>query len=244
MLDRILGIIALVATFAVACTESSTPIAEPTSTPTAESTSTPTAEPAATPTPEPTATPTAEPTSTPTAEPTSTPAPESSQFSPQAIFGSGEATAAPYMTYIRHAGGISFIRSFGDPPFEDTVENRFTFAFHVTVDENGDIQGSMQIVDLDQSLATESDVETLRPHAVRSPPAGFEGVSYDMRSSIDSVIVNGEPKPGWRVRNSPVFDGGDGNASDTVCFELFDETDTKLIQWSAFLSGGNVQVVP
>ena len=173
-----------------------------------------------------------------------TPTPEPLEASLTAIYGSGEATAAPYMTYIRHEGGISFIRSFGDPPFEDTVGNRFTFAFHATIDENGDVQGSMQMVDLDHGLVIESDVETLRPHPVHGPPAGFKGVSWDMRSSIDSVVVNGEPKPGWRVRNSPVFDGGEGNASDTVCFELFDETDTKLVQWSAFVSGGNVTVVP
>ena len=181
---------------------------------------------------------------TPTAEPTSTPAPESSHISPQAIYGSGEATAAPFVTHILLAGGTKNIRSFGDAPFEDTVGNHFTFAFNATRDENGNVEGSMRIVDLDQGLVIESDVEVLKVRELRGPPVGFEGFAYHVDSSIESVVVNGEPKPGWRFRYSPVYDGGTTFGSDTVCIALFDETDTKLVQWSAFLSSGDVHVVP
>jgi len=181
---------------------------------------------------------------TPTAEPTSTPASEPSHISPRAIYGSGEATAAPFVTHILLEGGTKNIRSFGDAPFEDTVGNHFTFAFIATRDENGNVEGSMRIVDLDESLVIESDVEVLKVRELRGPPVGFEGIAYHVESSIDSVVVNGEPKPGWRFRFSPVYDGGTGHASDTVCVGLFDETDTKLVQWSAFLSSGDVHVVP
>ncbi len=180
----------------------------------------------------------------PTAEPTSTPASESSHISPQAIYGSGEATAAPFVTHILLEGGTKNIPSFGEAPFEDTVGNHFTFAFLATRDENGNVDGSMRIVDLEQSLVIESDVEVLKVRELRGPPVGLEGDAYHVESSLESVVVNGEPKPGWRFRYSPVYDGGTAYGSDTVCIALFDETDTKLVQWSAFLSSGDVHVVP
>lgn len=179
---------------------------------------------------------------TPDAEPSSTLASESSHISPQAIYGSGEATAAPFVTHSLLEGGTKNVRSFGEAPFEDTVGNHFTFAFLATRDENGNVEGSMRIVDLDQGLVIESDVAVLKVRELRGPPVGFEGRTYHVDSSLESVVVNGEPKPGWRFRYSPVYDSG--AASDTVCIALFDETDTKLVQWSAFLSSGDVYVVP
>ena len=181
---------------------------------------------------------------TPTAEPTSMPASETSHIPPQAVYGTGEATAAPFVTHSLLEGGTKNVPSFGDAPFEDTVGNRFTFAIIATRDENGNVEGSMRIVDLDGGLVIEGDVAVLKVRELRGPPVGLEGIAYHIDSSLESVVVNGEPKPGWRFRYSPVYDGGPGFASDTVCIGLYDETDTKLVQWSAFLSSGNLHVVP
>ena len=181
---------------------------------------------------------------TTTVEPASSSASESSHISPQAIYGSGEATAAPFVTHILLEGGTKNIPSFGDPPFEDTVGNHFTFAFLATRDENGNVEGSMRIMDLDDGLVIESDVEVLKVRELRGPAVGLDGIAYHIDSSLESVVVNGEPKPGWKFRYSPVYDGGAGYASDTVCIGLYDETDTKLVQWSAFLSSGDIHVVP
>lgn len=59
-------------------------------------------------------------------------------------------------------------------------------------------------------------------------------------------MVNGQLQPGWRFANSPGFDGGEGSngTGDTVCFELFNAAGVRIRQWSAFLTSGNVQVMP
>jgi hypothetical protein len=109
----------------------------------------------------------------------------------------------------------------------------------------------MQLVDHTLGLVIHSDVAELTPHLGCGDPVGSTGgVTFVLRSPVGGAVVllNGVPQAatsplGWRVVNSPGYDGGGGvGAKDTVCYELFDGT-TKIRQWSAFLSSGNVRIV-
>ena len=55
-------------------------------------------------------------------------------------------------------------------------------------------------------------------------------------SNVSSNAKRSTPNP----MNSPSFDGGP-HAADTVCFELFDADGVKILQWSAYVSAGNVE---
>jgi len=161
---------------------------------------------------------------------------------PMRVSGGGEAVAAEFVTYHMLAGGTVDVPSIG------TIGNRFTFGFNGTKDSNGNVQGQMQLVDHDLGLTIHSDVADIDTHPNQGAPVGTgdpPGVSFRMSSSTESVIVNGESRPGWQIRNSPTFDGGEPGADkDTVCFELFNAAGDRILQWSAFLSSGNVQIKP
>jgi len=183
---------------------------------------------------------------------------------PMRVSGGGEAVAGD-VTYQVGAGtcgsnvdppGIGNVNSGTGPGSVaefDSTGNRITFDFNARVDGQGNVRGQMQMVDHTLGLVIHSDVATLEIHPTCDPPAGLEGDLVRMRSSVEGVRVNGVPQPGWRLDNSPAFDGGEPGAGiDTVCFELFRPGDpaigepafVKVRQWSAFLSSGNVQIVP
>ncbi len=163
---------------------------------------------------------------------------------PKEILGFGEAKAAPSMTHYEVAGGTKDVKSFGKKSLGaigDTVGNRITFAFGATKDGNGNVQGQMFLRDHTLNLTISSDVTRLVPHPKHRAPVGVKahGLNYAVRmeSSTTSVVVNGEPQPGWFLRNGPAFDGD----KDTICFGLFDPEFQKVYQWNAFLSAGDVK---
>ena len=98
----------------------------------------------------------------------------------------------------------------------------------------------MFVVDHTLNLWISSDVAVLVSRPKHGAPVGFEGESFKMASSTTSVVVNGEPRPGWKFVNSPVFDGILG-PDDTICFELINPDGEKVYQWSAQLSAGHVK---
>jgi hypothetical protein len=158
------------------------------------------------------------------------------QQSPTAASGFGVATAAPFLSYVGHDGVVRQVFSF------NTIGNRISFSFHARKAEDGTIVGEMQLVDHTLGLVVHSDVAELDVHRMHNRPVGAAGfTAARMRGSTENVVVNGEPRPGWRLVNSPVFDGGDVTG-DTIRFELFNAEDVLLFQWSAFLSNGNVQI--
>ena len=159
---------------------------------------------------------------------------------PIRVVGGGESTTAAFVEYVGHDGEIRPVPSIGG-----TIGNRITFGFNATESRGGRIEGQMQLVDHVMGMVVNSDVVELSvPHPVHGNPVGTMGLSASMKSSTESVTVNGEPRPGWKFVNSPLFDGGEGanGTGDTICFELFDEAGVKILQWSAFLSSGNVRI--
>ncbi len=161
------------------------------------------------------------------------------QKGPTRVSGGGEATAAAFVTYVGHDGVNRNV------PSIDTIGNRITFGFNATKHDNGYIEGQMQLVDHTLGLVIHSDVVRLSvPHPVLNRPVGSTGLSASMSSSTSGVTINGEPQPGWRFANSPLFDSGEGaeGTGDTICFELFNAAGQRIRQWSAFISSGNVQI--
>ncbi len=163
---------------------------------------------------------------------------------PKEILGFGEAKAAPFNTFHEVAGGTKDVKSFGKKSLGaigDTVGNRITFAFGATKDAKGNVQGQIFLRDHALNLTISSDVTGLVPHPKHRAPVGVKarGLNYAVRmeSSTSSVVVNGKPQPGWRLRNGPAFDGD----KDAICFGLFNPDDKKVYQWSAFLSAGDVK---
>ncbi len=137
---------------------------------------------------------------------------------PIRIHGFGEATAAPFVTYNELAGGTKDVESFGRTSLGaagDTVGNRITFVFGAASDAEGWVHGLMLFVDHTLNLRISSDVAVFVFHPKHGAPVGFEGDTFKMASSTTSVVVNGEPRPGWKFVNSPVFDGHLG-PDDTV----------------------------
>jgi hypothetical protein len=163
-------------------------------------------------------------------------APALAQQGPTEVAGFGAATAAPFISYVGHDGVVRQVYSF------NTIGDRITFSFNARKAKNGKIEGEMQLVDHTLGIVVHSDVAEFGVHRMHNRPVGSTGPSAArMRSSTESVVVDGEPRPGWRFVNSPVFDGGN-ETGDTVRFELFNAEDVLLFQWSAFLSAGNVQI--
>ena len=165
---------------------------------------------------------------------------------PIRIHGFGEATAAPFVTYNELAGSTKDVESFGRTSLGaagDTVGNRITFTFGAASDAEGWVHGQMSVIDHTLNLWITSDVAVLVSHPEHGAPVGFEGDevgSFKMASSTTSVVVNGEPRPGWTLVNSPVFDGHLG-PDNTVCFELINPDGKKVYQWSANISAGHVK---
>ena len=94
---------------------------------------------------------------------------------------------------------------------------------------------------------------SVEPHPSRGAPTGFSGIPYKIVGVTTKEVTIGKTTfpAGSTIRNSPAFDGGTGGHSgDTVCFEIFlketilgVERDVKVYQWSAYVSGGNVEVI-
>ncbi|HET8563922.1 MAG TPA: hypothetical protein VFM35_08640 [Candidatus Binatia bacterium] len=162
--------------------------------------------------------------------------PALAQESPTAIAGFGAATAAPFISYVGHDGAVRQVFSV------NTIGNLISFSFNARKAEDGTVEGEMQLVDHTLGLVVHSDVAEFDVNRMHNRPVGSTGSpAARMRSSTESVVVDGEPRPGWRFVNSPVFDGGNRTA-DTIRFELFSAENVLLFQWSAFLSSGNVKI--
>lgn len=165
----------------------------------------------------------------------------SGQAGPVRVSGGGEATAAAFVQYVGHDNVVRNV------PSINTIGNRITFGFNAKKDGHGYVEGQMQLVDHTEGSIIHSDVASLSvPHGTHNRPVGSAGITFSMSSSIGEVMVNGQLQPGWRFVNSPGFDGGEGSngTGDTVCFELFNAAGVRIRQWSAFLTSGNVQVMP
>ena len=148
--------------------------------------------------------------------------------------GAGQGTAAQFITYVGLDGELRNVGSIG------TIGNPFSFGFTATRDKHGNIEGQMEFTDNVLGMSINSDVEVLEVHTTHASPHGDKGLSFKMTSSTESVVINGEEKPNWKFVNSPTFDGGP-HAADTVCFEIFNAEGVKILQWSAFVSAGNVE---
>ncbi len=170
------------------------------------------------------------------------------------IYGSGEATAAPWVTYDNLSGGIRDVGSnLTSRGGEDTTGNHFTFAFNVVKDAEGNVEGKLTWRDTDLNVVVEGEPVSVEPHPGRGAPTGFSGIPYQIIGVTTKEVTIGKTTfpVGSTIRNSPVFDGGTGGHSgDTVCFEIFlketivgVEKDVKVYQWSAYVSGGNVEVI-
>ncbi|MCI0434350.1 MAG: hypothetical protein L0271_12040 [Gemmatimonadetes bacterium] len=155
------------------------------------------------------------------------------------VSGGGEVTAQAFVTYVGHDGVNRNV------PSINTTGNRVTFGFNASKDGSGHVKGQMQLRDHTLGLVIHSDVVGLSvPHPVHGTPVAATGLGASMNSSSQGVLLNGQPAPGWVFANSPLFDGGeDGGSIDTICFELFDAAGVRVLQWSATLSAGNVQIV-
>lgn len=109
------------------------------------------------------------------------------------VSGGGEATAEEFVEYVEHPhiGGTRQVPSIG------TVGNRFTFGFHAKKDSDGSVKGQMQLRDHATGMVIHSDVVTLSvPHSSDSHPVGAPGgLTCTMRSSTESVRINGKPAP-------------------------------------------------
>ena len=174
------------------------------------------------------------------------------QGAPTRVSGGGEAIAGtvtypttlpvPTFPFFPITSGTGAV---GDA-VNDSTGHRITFGFNAKKMKDGSVQGQMEIIDHTRGLSVSSDVAVLVvPLPVLLAPLPFSGPTALMESSTNQTIVDGVLQPGWKLRNVPLFDGGEGSGSaDTVCFELFDASGVKLYQWSAFLSSGNVQIVP
>ena len=170
------------------------------------------------------------------------------QGAPTRVSGGGQGIAGT-VTYTLTAGGTLDVTSgtgAGSGAAFDSTGNRITFGFNAKIMKDGTVRGQMQIVDETRGLTISSDVAVLIvPHPASPGPVGATGTTFFMQSSTNRTIVDGVLKPGWFVKNSPAFDGGEGATADTdtVCFELFNAGGIKQFQWSVPLSSGNVQVV-
>lgn len=161
-------------------------------------------------------------------------------------YGSGEAISAPWVTYDNLAGGTAHVGSdLTGAGGNDTTGNGFTFAFDAVRERDGTVTGSMKWKDTVLDVAIHGTVHLLEAHPSKGAPSGFHGISFKMEGTTTAeVTIGGIVFPaGVTIRNSPMFDGRRKNHSaDTVCFEIFDENGDKWYQWSAYVSGGNVQI--
>jgi hypothetical protein len=149
--------------------------------------------------------------------------------------GSGQGTAAQFVTYVGVDGVLR------DVPSVATTGNQFSFGFTASRDRHGNVAGQMQLTDHTTGMRINSNVAILEINGTHAAPHGEDGFSLRMVSSMDSVIIDGVAMPGWEFVNSPTWDGGPHGA-DTVCFELFDAGGERILQWSAFVTAGNIKI--
>ncbi len=144
---------------------------------------------------------------------------------PTEIIGFGEAKAVPAITFNQKGkwkGSTRDVTSFGRKHLGatgDTVGHRFTFAFGVTKDAKGNVQGQMFLRDHDMNMTISSDIVWWGSHPRFRDPVGIKanGLNYlaTIRSSLSSVFVNGMLMPDYEFR-AFMFDGD----KDTVCISL------------------------
>ncbi len=163
---------------------------------------------------------------------------------PKEAWGFGELKVQPAQTWNKVKGGTGKTKSYGKKSLGaigDTVGNRVTFSFAATKDANGKVQGKIFIRDHTLNMTVSGDVAGLTPHPKYRSPVGIKahGLNYAVKlaGSKTSVVVNGEPKPGWYLTAGPTFDGD----KDVVCFGLYDPTDKKPYQWQGVPSAGDVR---
>ena len=160
-------------------------------------------------------------------------------------YGSGEAVAAPWVTYDKLAGGTGNVGSdLTASGGKDTTGNHFTFAFNAIQNKDGTVEGLLRWEDTDLGAVIEAEVVSIAPHPSRGAPTGYKGTSYRIvgRTTMPITIEGTTFSAGSKIQNSPTFDGGNlGQSASTVCFELFDG-DNKIYQWSAYVTGGIVRI--
>ena len=160
-------------------------------------------------------------------------------------YGSGEAVAAPWVTYDNPAGGTGNVGSdLTAKGGKDVTGNHFTFAFNAIKNKDGTVEGLLRWEDTDLGAVIEAEVVSIAPHPSRGAPTGYKGTSYRIvgRTTMPITIEGTTFSAGSKIQNSPTFDGGNlGQSASTVCFELFDG-DNKIYQWSAYVTGGIVRI--
>jgi len=163
---------------------------------------------------------------------------------PKEAWGFGEFKAQPAMEWNEVKGGTGKTKSYGKKSLGaigNTVGNRVTFSFAATKDANGKVQGQIFIRDHTLNMTVSGDVAGLTPHPKHRAPVGGKanGLNYAVKlaGSKTSVVVNGEPKPGWYLNAGPTFDGN----KDAVCFGLYNPDGKKPYQWQGTLSSGDVK---
>ncbi len=157
------------------------------------------------------------------------------------VIGGGESTAIPFVTWIGHDENLRNIPSIG------VVGDRFTFGFTASKDPNGTVRGQLQLVDHTLGMVIHGDVVTLVDHPIHERPVGSSPGRPNgkrLRGSTGGVVMNGQPLAGWRLDNSPVYDGGSqaSGTGDVVCFELFNASGVLVKEWIGFVTSGEVRI--
>ena len=166
-----------------------------------------------------------------------------SHKNPKEVVGFGEAKAITTIQTTMLKGGVKAQKSFGKESLGaigDTVGNRFSFAFGGAKDAEGNVEGQMFLRDHDLNLTVSTDIAILEPHPKRRDVVGVEarGLNYlaRIRGPKGSVVVNGEPQPGWEFL-AWMFDGD----KDVVCITLWNPDDKAVYNWVGTLSSGDVK---
>ena len=166
-----------------------------------------------------------------------------SHKNPKEVVGFGEAKAITTIQTTMLKGGVKAQKSFGKESLGaigDTVGNRFSFAFGGAKDAEGNVKGQMFLRDHDLNLTVSTDIAILEPHPKRRDVVGVEarGLNYiaRIRGPKGSVVVNGEPQPGWEFR-AWMFDG----AKDVVCITLRNPDGKTVYNWVGTFSSGDVK---
>ncbi len=163
--------------------------------------------------------------------------------SPMEVSGFGEAEAITTIETTMVDGSVKAQKSFGKTSLGaigDTVGNRFSFAFAGVKDAEGNVEGQLFLSDHDLNLTVSTDIAILEPHPKRRAVVGVEarGLNYiaRIRGPKGSVVVNGEPQPGWEFRVW-MFDG----EKDAVCITLRNPDGKAVYNWVGTLSSGDVK---
>ena len=109
------------------------------------------------------------------------------------IYGSGEATAAPWVLYDNLAGGVKIVESDLTPKGgEDTTGNHITFAFNVVKDAEGNVEGKIVWRDTDLNVVVEGEPVSVEPHPDRGAPTGFSGIPYKIVGVTTKEVTIGK----------------------------------------------------